>query len=421
MKSVRNFVTAFLMPLLVAAVPNTANAAASYAAGFRSGFSFACETCAAATNGAMATISSAILASETAILAATGVVPPNPTIGFPALQDTISGAEGQQTQILIAALEAYTKNLIVSLQALPANRKALTVERKLAQADLIGDKAGCAAVDYGLASGMNGASSLSEGWLWMKGAAFTDSAPSDTGTPSAGSASTPTNSSAVTSEAGTSALIANFEDQALNRVGSQFRKMRTVSGKPDAGVSEMLKPELLISEGSRVLSETPDEFGISDSERMDFLIQYLVIDTPSMAEAIMASASTPGLLKLAVPESIGAMESGMAMAVMDKIIKDRRRHPGKLGAETYLREVMAESAPDDAVSEDDFTYLTTHYRSNDPEWIARIDISDAYAVKQYAQMEAEQLARKYKTWVLKRDTIIMLSQILANTLESEKL
>jgi hypothetical protein len=425
----------FACLIVTSMAPNTARAADPCSACFAAGFQASCFLCASATTSAMTAIGSAITASETTILAATGIFPPNPTIGFPALQDTINGAEAQQTKSLVSALTASNKVIVQVLQQLPANQQKAEVSRKLAQAELIGSEAGCTAVNYGLSSGLQGKSALPYGWLWQKGAGLTGSLPSGVnagkvgGTANESSGGDPSDSGSegglgslpvVTTEAGAAALISNISDQAMNRVGKTFLQLRTTADKKEAGASAMLKPELLISEQARVLSEDPDEFGISDSQRMDLLIQYLSVDEPSSAEAIMASASTPGLLKLAVPDTIISMETGMSMAVMDKIIKNRRQHPGTLGAEEYLRTIIPSRAPGDAVSEDEFTYLTTHYRTNDPDWIAKIDLSDEFAIKQYAQMEAEQLANKYKTWVLKRDTVIMMSQVLANMIESER-
>lgn len=381
--------------------------AASCGACFRGGWNAACNTCAGATNAAMSTISLAITASETTILAATGMVPPNPMVGFPALQDMVNGSLSQQTKSLVDVLDASQKNIVNVIQQLPANRVMMETNRKLVQAEILGTaEAGCRAADYGQASGLRGASSLASGWRWVQGDDFidpTNRAPGDPISPSEGAA----------------ALNTNLDAQASTRIGQQLRQMRDAAGDSQASASNLLKPWLLLADSSRVLSDVPDDYGLSDADRMDHLIQLLNSDRPSAAPFLKVSASTPSAMKLAAREQVVDMESGLAMAVMDKLIKSRQKHPVSIGSEDYLRAVMADDDLE-VVSDDDFTYLTSQYRAHDPQWIAKIDLSDEYAIKQYAQMEAEQLAHKYKRWVLKRDTNLLLSQIVANVIEDER-
>lgn len=381
--------------------------AVSCGACFRGGWNAACNTCAGATNAAMSTISLAITASETAILAATGMVPPNPMVGFPALQDTVNGAISQQTQSLVSVLDASQKNIINVIQQLPANRIMTETNRKLVQSEILGTaESGCRAADYGQASGLRGRSSLATGWQWVRGDDFADPSSRESGDP-------------ITPAEGVAALNTSLDSQASTRIGQQLRQMRENAGDPSASASTLLKPWLLTSDSSRVLSDEPDDYGISDSERMDYLIQLLNSDRPSAAPFLEAAASTPIAMKLAAREQVVDMESGLAMAVMDKLIKSRQKHPVSIGSESYLRAVMADSELQ-LVSDDDFTYLTSQYRAHDPQWVAKVDLSDEFAIKQYAQMEAEQLAHKFKRWVLKRDTNLLLSQIVANAIEEER-
>lgn len=378
---------------------------------FQSGFQFACATCASATNGAMATINGAIAASETAILAATGVVPPNPAVGFPALSDTISGSTGQQTDQLVSALEAFGKSITTQIKSLPAYRAEMENNTKLAQSQFLGAKQSCAAVNYGIAQGATGESSLGTGFRFLQGASLAANNEDGIG---AGI------DNSMSSAEASAALISNISRQAAAHVGSKLRVLRAQANRPDVGATELLEPSLLLSQDNLVLSEEADETGLSESEKMDLLIKYLTVDRPSAERFLQSSASTPAALNKAAEESIIAMETSLSMAVLDKMIKGRRKLAGTVGSEDYLREVVANRAPSGAASSDEFTYLTTHYRINDPEWIAQIELNEDYAVKQIAQMEAERLALKYKRWSMKRDINILLSQIVANKFAEER-
>lgn len=400
---------AFLIVLLMSAWAPNALAVASCAACFKGGFESGCTTCARVAEAAFSTIDLAITASETAILASTGMAPPNPTVGFPALQDMISVASGKQTKSLVSALDASVKMIAASIQAVPAVRVQMETNVALAQADLLDEgEAGCRAIGYGQTSGLNGHSSLSSGFAWLKGESFISRPSQSPGDPVP----------PVTSEQGAAVITANLQDQAYARVGAQLRELRENSGNPEAGSAELLNPSLLVSDSGRILSDEPDDSGISDSERMDLLIQYLTIDRPSAGDFVDPTASSPAVLKRATSEKLVAMEAGMGMAVLNKLMMARQKQSASLGSEQYLRAVMSEDNLELA-SDDDFTYLTTHYRANDPAWIAKVELSDSYAIKQYTQMEAEQLSHKYKRWVLKRDTNLLLSQIVANVVEEE--
>lgn len=418
MKPVRYLVLA----ITLGSVSGTASASPGYAAGFKAGMTFACNSCASATNSAMMTIDAAITASETTILAATGVAPPNPMVGFPALSDTISGSTGQQTDQLVNALEVFTKSIRSEIRNLPAYHAELESNTKLVQGEFIGDKQSCAAVNYGTAQGEQGASSLATGFRFLQGASLESGSG---GSGSNGGSGSGSNLGAgidatMAPDKAASALINNLSEQANARIRQQLRTLRENADAPDASAAALLKPSLLLSQDSLVLSEDEDDTGLSDSERMDLLMQYLVADRPSAERFLESAASSPAMMNAAAEESIVTMESSLAMAVLDKMIKGRRKQASSLGSEEYLREVMADQDPSGAASDDEFIYLTTHYRINDPAWIAKIELSEDYATKQLAQMEAEHIALKYKRWSLKRDINLMLSQILANQLEEER-
>lgn len=399
-------IISFFFLLTVSSWASTAFAVASCAACYQGGYTAGCTTCAGAAETAFKTIQSAIITSEEAIQVSLGVAPPNPSVGFPALSDTVKGAFSAQTKSLTDVLETSSKTIVSAIQRVPADRvKARANESKI-QNEVIGlDKAGCRSVDYGVVAGSKGRSSLGSGWSWIQGGEMRgDSDDADGG---------------INAKQGAAALTSDLESQALTRVGQKLREMRENAGDPQAAPSELLKPSLLVAQGSRVLSDEPDDTGVSDSERMDILIQYLTADSPSLGPFLEKSASTPGMMKRATSENLVAMEQSLSIGVLNKLMRNRQKHPGSIGTEDYLREVMSE--PDlEMVSEDDFTYLTTHHRASDSKWVARVDVSDEFALKQYAQMEAEELARKYKRWVLKRDTNLLLSQIVSNVIEEER-
>lgn len=419
----RSMFGTMLAVFLVSLLPvREAAAVVSCAPCYQAGWTTGCSVCSGASQAAFETINTAISSSENSIIQSLGVLDASASTGFSGLNDTIEASIGQQTSSLKSAFQAMLQSLVGSIDRLPATEKALANNLTGLRAEAIGASSdGCRSADYGASSGMSGRSSLGKSTRWQSGlGVFITDEDEDSESRSEGNGSRAGEIPAITPTQAAAVLNTNPRQTAAFSIKKDLDRLRDKSDNPDATAMELLRPDLLVSESGRVLSEDPGEDDISDSERMDSLISYLNSDQPSTADYLAASASSSVGLKNAAKEKVIAMEMSIPLAVTDKLIRARRPIPSTVGTESYLKAVMGNVSPSDAISADEFVYLTSQYRANDPQWVNKVNVSKEYALRQYAQMEAEALSIKYRRWVFKRDSNLMLAQLLANQLEKER-
>ena len=397
-------------------------ASPGYAAGYATGMNVACNMCAGAAESAFATIRGALMLSEQAIGRAINDGPyytPVP-IGFPALQTQINVSSASATESIVTAITNSTQGLIEIIGQQPAIRKA--IEEDIKRPDLpelemhLDSRGGCQSLQYGRVMELNPRSSLGWGYQYVTQGRFEDRSGEGVGNSIEPPASLPTDSEGLT------VAITDINTRARQSTNREFEGLREraeATGAAEPRIADVLDPSILYNADHRTLGLEPDDFGLSDDERADYLIQYLMVDAPTHADALAASAATPAALNAAVDGQIHNMEFSMAMASLDDIIELRRARSGTTGPDAFLAEAMGEEAPE-ASSQDDFWYRISHYRQQDLQWTGRVLIDSNYATAQQVQMESEHLALKYERWKTMRTNTLLLAQAVANVMEKER-
>lgn len=389
---------------------------AAYALGMKQGITQTCATCEQAMGIAFAAINKSIVASEQVIGRAIndGVFRTPSPIGFPMLQTVIQTTTASDAQKIVSALDSSLTKLGKEIRELPMHSKRLEEAQR---APLIASQSerGCQQATYGQNAGGDTRSSLGWGWQWLNYGAFGDSL-------NRGSPDSPIDIPPLSNEQAVAQVVASGGTQAKLEVNADFNALKQKAinaGQPeDVSIIDILNPAILVSDRYRTLGSQPDDFGLSDDERADYLIQYLSLDKPSYAEGISKASTTVAALNTGTELAIGDMSMGASMAVLDEHIKLRRKQAVSYGGEAYLAAAMGESeTPNSAEA---LLYQITHFRQRDPEWVAQIAVDDTYALSQAVQMEAEHLWVKYERWVQKRNSNLMLAQVLANQLKKER-
>jgi hypothetical protein len=383
------------------------NAYAEYAAGYAS----ACGACETVIATGLKTIVTAVEASTLAIGNATGMPPFKPGVGygFPGLSDAVLGAYGSHAKHVVSALDTSTKRLASELRLVPFTKVQIETYSDDSYFQAQADEINCSTMAYGQAMTQPSKSSMSSGWRWVnEGGA---------------SSSTTSGTLSLDSDEAVRRVSRNVENASYQRINQDFQNLRADSaaaGNQDATISDILDPSALVSEDKRVFSDSPDEFGISDNDRMDYLIRFLTIDTPNQSSAVLTAATTPQSISEGTSRTIQDMRVGMSMTVLDNVMKTRRPSATTYGT-AYLQKSMLESSdPNAATSDEEFVYRIAKYRQRDSQIMARMLVDDDAAVREITKMEAEQLAIKFQRWRFKRDTNLVLAQILADELRSEQ-
>ena len=412
---------AIALTATLSAVPATAHAAAGYAAGFKSGFEVACSTCAGAIESAFGAIRIALTISEQAIGRAINDGPyytPAP-IGFPALQTQINVSSADATQKIVTALTNSTNTITDTIIQQVSVRKAVAEDQARPQIpalhEALDSSGGCQSLQYGRVMDYEPRSSLGWGYQYVTTGSFT----SANGQAIGESVGPPTNS--PTSVESVAKTITDINTRAKQIANSDFEKLKKrarSAGTANPVVGQLLDPSLLYRGDKRTFSIEPDETGMTEDERADYLIQYLMADAPTHADTLSAIASTPAGLNAAVDGQIHNMEYSMAMTALDDIIRLRRPRSGATQPDEYLASAMG-VAPTETTSTDEFWYRISHYRQRDLQWLGRVMLDTNYATAQQVQMEAEHLALKWQRWKTKRSNVLMLAQVVANYMESE--
>jgi len=380
--------------------------AVTYVDGYRD----ACIICEVAIASALGTITAALEASTYAVGTATGMPPYVPVAipghGFPGLSDAVSVAYASHSKHVVAVIGSSTKRLALELRRVPLTRveqKTLQRESEFAKQ---ADRHNCSTIAYGQSMTQATPTSLATGWKWVQEGSYT-----------------PGNALEMDSSEAINRTSNDIDNQGFQQINREFMNLKDVAeagGHPDASVADILNPAIMVSDHKRVLGQEADEYGISDDERMDYLIRYLSIDTPSQSAAILNSATTPASISEGTRRTMHDMGSGMVLAVMDDVMNSRRSHSTTFGT-SYLADAMGEPfSPDLASSDEEFVYRVAKYRQRDSEVLGRILVDHGSALREVTKMEAEQLAIKYQRWKFKRNTNLMLSQVLANELQQEE-
>ncbi|OLF81990.1 hypothetical protein AWH63_10650 [Marinobacter sp. C18] len=412
--------SAVALAVAVSASPQGAQAAAGYAAGFKTGFELACSTCAGAVESAFSAIRASITISEQAIGRAINDGPyytPAP-IGFPALQTQINVSSADKTQKILQAITATTNKISDSITEQVAVRKAVQEDQKRQQIPALqgtlDSHGGCQSLQYGRVMDYEPRSSLGWGYQYVTSGKFVDEDGEGVGNSVAPPSASPTDAESV------SATISDINTRAKQVTNSEFQGLKEraeAEGIQNPVMGNILDPSILYRSDKRTFSIEPDDHGMTDDERADYLIQYLMADSPTHADTLSRIASTPAALNAAVDSQIHNMEFGMSMAAVDNIIRLRRPR-GSAAPDEFLADAMGIAAPE-TTSTDDFWHGITHYRQQDTQWMARTMIDDNYALAQQVQMEAEHLALKYQRWKTMRSNTLIMAQIAANIIEKE--
>lgn len=388
----------------------------AYFSGMNVGIKQTCATCEQAMGLAFSAINKSIVASEQVIGRAIndGIFRTPSPIGFPMLQTVIQTTTASDAQLIVAALDSSLVKLGKEIRELPMHSKRLEEAQKAPFMESQSER-GCVQATYGQNAGGKTRSSLGWGWQWLNYGAFVSDL-------NAGAPREPVEIPELTDEEAVAQVIASSGTRAKLEIHSDFnalKKRAVEAGQPEnVSIIDILNPAILVSDRYRSLGTEPDAFGISNDERADYLIQYLSLDKPSYAEGISKAATTVSALNEGTELALGDMSMGASMAVLDEHIQLRRKQAVSYGGEGYLAGAMGESeTPNSAEA---LLYQVTHFRQRDPEWIAQVGVNDTYALSQAVQMEAEHLWVKYERWVQKRNSNLMLAQVLANQLKKER-
>src|SRR5680860_485618 len=364
------------------AIPTGAHAVAGYAAGFKTGFEIACTTCAGAVESAFGAIRSSIMISEQAIGRALNEGPyytPIP-VGFPALQTQINASSADKTQKIVKAITDSTNAITDTIVQQVSIRKAVEEDLKRPQAPdfqaSLDASGGCQSLQYGRVMDFEPRSSLGWGYQYVTKGSFTDENGEGVGSSVAPPTTAPTDRESV------ARTYFDINTRAKQVAHADF--VGLTNRAQDAGVAnpvmgKILDPSILYRADSRTLDVEPDEYGMNDDERADYLMQYLMADAPTHADALARTAVTPAGLNAAVDSQIHNMEYSMAMTALDDIIKLRRPRSAATAPDEYLADAMG-IAPSEITSTDDFWYRITHYRQRDTQWMSRTMVDENYAV-----------------------------------------
>lgn len=390
--------------------------AAAYALGLKTGIAQTCVMCEGAMANAFTAINQSIVVSEQVIGRAIndGIYRTAAPIGFPMLQTVIQTTTATDAANIVGALDAMLVKVGKEVRNLPMHSQQLEEASKAPFVQAQSER-GCVSATYGQNAGGPTRSSLGWGWQWLNYGTFANSLNQGGGN---GAVEIPP----LTDEQAVAQIAIDGDARARQEINADFQALKeraVAAGQPDdVSIMDILNPAILVSNRYRSLGTEKDEYGMSDDERADFLIQYLSMDAPSYAEGIMKASTTMAGLNTGTELSIGDMSMGSSMAVLDDHIKMRRKQGISYGGESYLANAMGEA--ETVNSGESLLYQVTHYRQRDPEWVAQVAVDDRYALSQAVQMEAEHLWVKYERWVQKRNSNLMLAQVLANQLKQER-
>lgn len=410
-----------LLSVSIATALSVASGSATAAAGFSAGFRTGCTVCAGAMDGAFGVIRLSITLSEQVIGRVINDGPyysPIP-IGFPMLQTQINGSMADSTQKITTTITNMTNDLINVMDRVAEEREAISQNIKAgvpAIQEASDARGGCQSLEYGRIVNSKPRSSLGWGYQYVTRGSFE----SEDGE-SVGSRVSPPTTEMTDDQAIEVALvdIGGRAKQTMNRDFNALKARSAAAGQPGASTGRILNPSILYSAETRTLDMAPDEYGVSDDERADYLIQYLMADAPTHADALGQLATTPEALARSVDGQIDGMEMTMAMAVLNSEIELRRASMLASGPEAFLAEAMGEGVPETS-SKDALWHRISHYRQRDDQWLERVSVDENYALAQQVQMEAEHLALKYERWKTARNNTLMLAQAAANMMEKER-
>ena len=402
--------------IAIAIAPLSGQATPGFAAGFAAG----CGVCAGAAGGAFGVIQSALTLSEQAIGRAIneGIYTTPIPVGFPMLQAQIQTSVGKSSSLIVGQIERTTKNLVASMVGSASANVGVeqTVNTKKATNATADAHGGCQSLAYGTVSSLEPRSSLGWGYQYVTTGQFVSDSGELIGDAISPPDSVPTDADGIQAQMmGTAARAA----QVANQDFLQLRQLAAQNGNPDATIPEILNPSVLISDEKLTLSIQPDEYGLSDDQRADYLIQYLMVDAPTHGDALAKAATTPAELRQATQAQLDDMEFGMAMKALDDHIRFRRARSQATDVDQFLAEAMGEPVPE-VTSNENFWYNLAHYRQRDAIWLSQVAVDDAYALAQQVQMEAEHLAMKFEKWKTKRTKVLLLAQVAANMMEKER-
>lgn len=410
-------------PVTTPKAHGVASCAACYASGYTKGYGTACTTCESAGSSAMQIIDKALIASEQAILASTGMSNPSGTNGFPLLYRTIKSSNQMQTGNLRDALDTTTKMLAKEIRRIPSTRQKIDSEQLNGKAAPDYDTTTDQAIKRGAGYSQPTPSSMGQIQDWRSGEAVLASledADRDSDQPSQQNKKA-TNTS-------------NVADPERKQVRQVHDLMKTLRKNDDTTFSE-LNANLLVSDRNRILGNSPtDSDDYSQQDKAQLYLQLLAGTDVSNVDALLEgdgfrSASQTDQI---VNQAVDDMKLNTALAVQDRYVRMRQLHPKSLGMGTYMREAMPNAAvvmgdserfdvpsdkQGDMMSDEAFMSLTSTYRSRSPQWLAKVAADSNYAVRSAARIEAERLYIKFQRWQTKREINMMLAQLLASRLK----
>ncbi|ARM86212.1 hypothetical protein [Marinobacter salarius] len=412
---VRHTLCALAVGVAVSSAPTTVQASPGFAAGFAAG----CATCAGAASGAFGAINASLTISEQMIgrFLNEGIYATPAPIGFPMLQAQIQASSAKTSSGIVGQIGRTTKSLRSALITATSQKVAVegTIDSQKPTTLSADSNGGCQSLSYGAVTNIEPRSSLGWGYQYVTTGKFETENGERVGDSVNPPTSVPTDADGMKAQMSSTAVIAS---QVTNSDFQALKAGAGSAGQSDATVPEILDPSILFNDKSRTLSIEPDEYGISDDQRADYLIQYLNVDAPTHADALATSAVTPAQQNQAAKSQIHDMKFGIAMKAMDDHLKFRRARSQATDADIFLANAMGQSVPD-VTSNEDFWHRLTHYRQRDSQWLTQTAVDDEYALAQQVQMEAEALAMKWERWKTKRTKVLLLSQVVSNAMEKE--
>lgn len=384
------------------------------------GCRIACGTISPAVSAGFTAIDSALTLSEMAIMESIGYGASGATgmIGFPALASEISAAEAKQTSGVVSAIEATATTLSAELRKLPVNQQLYEMAVRQGPASASYKKEVCSSLDLGstfrqgnLAAAQRVTERV-ENWARDGGALGSPSNQVQVYPPLYGS------DGSIDPE-GARARMVLGESRIAAAKHQVLRPIREAAEAQGGTITDLLTADLLIADAHRTIEPNLED-PMSPDQLSQVLLQMMTVSQPDSAAAMRATASDESDLKAASAQDVEDMRASIPLAIVNRHLKLRTAHEGKLGAEDYMRQMMGEGVAFQAESDEGFMYLMANHRTRSPEWLTRVAADSKYALYQIAQSEAEQLYIKYQRWLTKRETNMALAQLLATVQKSEK-